>query len=79
MNYLQQNGYRQKSSLLPLNGTGIKDEAKLLVFKPFYRLDKSRSLNNLSNVGLGLAITKEIIIDHNGIISLQESKSLVNY
>ncbi len=58
------------------NGIGIKDEEKLLVFKAFYRSDKSRSLNNSGNVGLGLAITKEIIIDHSGTISLQDSKTL---
>ncbi|OZG31572.1 MULTISPECIES: sensor histidine kinase [Rickettsieae] len=58
------------------NGIGIKDEEKLLVFKAFYRSDKSRSLNNSGNVGLGLAITKEIIIDHSGTISLQDSKAL---
>ncbi|MDR0774123.1 MAG: ATPase [Rickettsia sp.] len=58
------------------NGIGIKDAEKLLVFKAFYRSDKSRPLNNSSNVGLGLAITKEIIIDHNGTISLQDSKIL---
>ncbi|WP_375332197.1 sensor histidine kinase [Candidatus Tisiphia endosymbiont of Temnostethus pusillus] len=58
------------------NGIGIKDEEKLLVFKAFYRSDKSRSLNNSGNVGLGLAITKEIIIDHGGTISLQDSKTL---
>ncbi|WP_341761941.1 ATP-binding protein [Candidatus Tisiphia endosymbiont of Thecophora atra] len=58
------------------NGIGIKDAEKLLVFKAFYRSDKSRPLNNSGNVGLGLAITKEIIIDHNGTISLQDSKNL---
>ncbi len=58
------------------NGIGIKDEEKLLVFKPFYRSDKSRSLNSSGNVGLGLAITKEIIIDHRGTIILEDSKSL---
>lgn len=58
------------------NGIGIKDDEKLLVFKPFYRSDKSRSLNDSGNVGLGLAITKEIIIDHNGLISLHDSEIL---
>ncbi|WP_375327294.1 sensor histidine kinase [Candidatus Tisiphia endosymbiont of Nemotelus uliginosus] len=58
------------------NGVGIKDEEKLLVFKPFYRADKSRSINNSGNVGLGLAIAKEIIMDHNGTILLQDSKKL---
>ena len=58
------------------NGRGIEDKEKPLVFKPFYRLDKSRSLDNFGNVGLGLAITQEIIIAHNGIILLQDSKTL---
>lgn len=58
------------------NGIGIKDEEKLSVFKPFYRSDKSRSLNNSGNVGLGLAIAKEIIIDHKGLISLHDSEIL---
>lgn len=61
------------------NGIGIKDEEKLLVFKAFYRSDKSRSLNNSGNVGLGLAITKEIIIVHNGTISLQDQKCINNF
>jgi len=46
------------------------------VFKPFYRADKSRSLDNSAGVGLGLAITKEIISGHYGTITLGESKSL---
>jgi two-component system osmolarity sensor histidine kinase EnvZ len=58
------------------NGIGIRDEEKLLVLKPFYRSDKARSLNNSGNVGLGLAITKEIIINHRGTITLQDSKKL---
>jgi len=58
------------------NGIGINDEEKLLVFQVFYRSDKSRSLNDYGNVGLGLAIAKEIIIDHNGTIELQDSKNL---
>lgn len=58
------------------NGSGIANKEKLLVFKPFYRSDKSRSLNNSGNVGLGLAITKEIILDHGGTIMLQDSKDL---
>jgi two-component system osmolarity sensor histidine kinase EnvZ len=58
------------------NGAGIKDDDKDLVFKAFYRGDQSRSINIAGNVGLGLAITKEIIIDHFGNISLQDSKNL---
>ena len=58
------------------NGKGIKKEERALVFKPFYRADKSRSLANAASVGLGLAITKEIIAGHYGNISLDDSKEL---
>lgn len=58
------------------NGIGIDDTEKHLVFKPFYRSDKARQLDNASNVGLGLAITKEIINDHKSSIYLEDSKDL---
>ena len=58
------------------NGTGIKKEDRKLVFKPFYRADKSRSLDTDSSVGLGLAITKEIIKGHFGSIRLEDSEKL---
>jgi len=58
------------------NGKGIKKGERKSVFKPFYRADKSRSLDNSAGVGLGLAITKEIISGHYGAITLGESKSL---
>ena len=43
------------------------------VFKPFFRLDKSRSLNK-SGVGLGLAIVEDIVNSHGGSIQLGRSK-----
>lgn len=58
------------------NGSGIKREERSKVFKPFYRADKSRSLDNHAGVGLGLAITKEIINGHFGAITLGEGKAL---
>jgi len=58
------------------NGSGIKKENRKLVFKPFYREDSARSLDHCTSVGLGLAITKEIIINHNGTITLEDSKEL---
>ena len=57
------------------NGKGIKKNERKSVFKPFYRADKSRPLDNSAGVGLGLAITKEIISGHYGSITLGESKS----
>lgn len=58
------------------NGSGIKEEELDLVFKPFYRSEKSRPLVNNSSVGLGLAITKEIIKGHYGDVVLEKGKDL---
>lgn len=58
------------------NGPSIQDAEKILVFRPFYRSDLSRSLNNSANVGLGLSITKEIITGHYGSITLEDSRQL---
>ena len=55
------------------NGPGIPIEQYTNVFKPFYRLDKSRSLNKLG-VGLGLAIVEDIVNSHGGNIRLSKSK-----
>ena len=43
------------------------------VFKPFFRLDKSRRLNKLG-VALGLAIVEDKIKSHGGNIQLGKSK-----
>ncbi len=58
------------------NGQGVIDSEKNLVFKPFYRSDQSRHLGDQPNVGLGLAITKEIILGLGGTITLGDSKKL---
>tara|TARA_Y100000590_G_scaffold118295_1_gene135325 strand:+ start:1131 stop:2450 length:1320 start_codon:yes stop_codon:yes gene_type:complete len=55
------------------NGPGIPTKEYQNVFKPFYRIDKSRSLNR-SGVGLGLSIAQDIIKSHGGNIVLSESK-----
>ncbi len=55
------------------NGPGIPTKEYQNVFKPFYRIDKSRSLNR-SGVGLGLSIAQDIIKSHGGNIALSESK-----
>tara|TARA_Y100000591_G_scaffold330358_1_gene361177 strand:- start:286 stop:1605 length:1320 start_codon:yes stop_codon:yes gene_type:complete len=67
----------QKSSnrvviLFDDNGPGIPTEHYRNVFKPFFRLDKSRSLNK-SGVGLGLAIVEDIVNSHGGNIQLSKS------
>ena len=55
------------------NGPGIPKNEYSNVFKPFYRIDKSRGLNK-SGVGLGLSIARDIIKSHGGNISLSESR-----
>ena len=55
------------------NGPGLPKKEYENVFKPFYRVDKSRSLNR-SGVGLGLSISQDIVKSHGGNISLSESE-----
>ena len=55
------------------DGPGIPEDQFKNVLKPFFRLDKSRSLNQ-SGVGLGLAIVEDIINSHGGNIHLGKSK-----
>ncbi len=55
------------------DGPGIPEDQYKNVFKPFFRLDKSRSLNK-SGVGLGLAIVEDVINSHGGNIQLGKSK-----
>ncbi len=55
------------------DGPGIPEDQYKNVFKPFFRLDKSRSLNKLG-VGLGLAIVEDIINSHGGSIHLGKSQ-----
>ena len=55
------------------DGQGIPEDQYKNVFKPFFRLDKSRNLNQ-SGVGLGLAIVEDIVNSHGGNIQLGKSK-----
>ena len=59
--------------LIEDDGPGIPINQYKNVFKPFYRLDKSRNLNH-SGVGLGLSIAEDIVRSHGGNIELNESK-----
>ena len=51
------------------DGPGIANEHKEKVFRPFYRVDKSRTLND-SNIGLGLSIVEDIVNSHGGTVKL---------
>jgi len=54
------------------DGLGIPENEYQNVFKPFYKLDKSRG-DSKSSVGLGLSITSDIIKSHGGNIILERS------
>ena len=55
------------------NGPGIPIKERENVFRPFYKIDKSRSEKS-SSVGLGLSISSDIIRSHGGKIDLTDSK-----
>ena len=54
------------------DGVGIPEKDYQNVFKPFYKIDKSRG-DSKSSVGLGLSITSDIIKSHGGNIVLDKS------
>ena len=68
-----QKGNKRAMITIDDDGPGIPEDQYKNVFKPFFRLDKSRSLNQ-SGVGLGLAIVEDIINSHGGNIQLGKSK-----
>jgi len=55
------------------DGPGIPESEYDNVFKPFYKIDKSRNQNK-SSVGLGLSIASDIIRSHGGNIELGKSE-----
>jgi two-component system, OmpR family, osmolarity sensor histidine kinase EnvZ len=54
------------------NGSGIPPDKREDVFRPFFRLDEARNLND-SGTGLGLAIARDIARGHGGDIQLDDS------
>lgn len=54
------------------DGPGIAPEQHDEVFKPFYRIEKSRN-KKTGGVGLGLSITQDIVHAHGGEIFLEDS------
>lgn len=73
--YLSVKKYTNKAVMSVCNtGKGIPKEHLENIFHRFYRVDKSRSKNS-GGYGLGLAIAKSIIEQHNGKIYV---KSVVN-
>ena len=54
------------------DGPGVHESEYENVFKPFYKIDKSRG-DAKSSVGLGLSIASDIIRSHGGNIKLEKS------
>ena len=59
--------------LIDDDGPGIPKNEHENVFKPFYKIDKSRG-ESKSSVGLGMSIASDIIQSHGGNIKLDKSK-----
>lgn len=56
------------------NGPGIPEEKREDAFQPFTRLDSSRN-SDRGGVGLGLAIVRDIVTGHGGMVTLDSSPS----
>jgi len=54
------------------NGPGIAEDLRETVFRPFYRIEKSRN-KATGGLGLGLAIARDIIHAHGGEIFMENS------
>ncbi len=57
------------------NGPGIPSQFKKKIFKPFFKVDDSRNLNQKGS-GLGLSIANELVKKINGEILIDNSKKL---
>jgi len=55
------------------DGPGIPADKREEVFRPFYRLEGARTLQS-GNVGLGLAIARDIARGHGGDVTLSDSR-----
>lgn len=58
--------------MLDDDGPGIPPQSREDVFKPFFRLDEARNLDD-SGTGLGLSIARDIARSHGGNITLEDS------
>ena len=71
---------KNKQIVLIVKNTGlpIKKEDEEKIFERFYKVDTSRNRNS-NNYGLGLAIAKNIVLKHNGLISAHSSDGYTSF
>jgi len=60
------------------NGIGIPQESISKIFTRFFRVEGSRN-KKTGGFGLGLAITKKVILEHHGQISVESEKNNTNF
>jgi len=69
------NAYEQSDMMVVTvddNGPGIAEDLRETVFRPFYRIEKSRN-KATGGLGLGLAIARDVIHAHGGEIFMENS------
>ena len=71
---------KNKQIILEVKNTGlpIKKEDEEKIFERFYKVDSSRNRNS-NNYGLGLAIAKNIVERHDGVISAHSSDGYTTF
>lgn len=71
---------KNKQIILEVKNTGlpIKKEDEKKIFERFYKVDSSRNRNS-NNYGLGLAIAKNIVEQHNGTISAHSENGYTTF
>ena len=78
---IQVNAKKEKNTIqIEITNTGdpIKEGDEEKIFERFYRGDKSRNRES-NRYGLGLAIAKNIVINHNGSIKASSKNNLTTF
>lgn len=71
--YIRVDGFKERDFykiLISDSGIGIPENKQDLIFKRFYRIDKARS-RDTGGSGLGLSISKNVVLKHGGEISVE--------
>ena len=58
------------------SGPGVPDDHKEKIFEKFYQVEKSQKKGLRSGVGLGLAISREIVEAHRGALWVKDNKGI---